>query len=184
MGAVAAVAEKTKYLAVARILRPQGRKGEVAAEILTDFPERFPALKAVLLEQSGQAPKSTPLERSWLHKGQVILKFAGVDSIDSASNLRGSEVLIPWEDRTPLPPHRYYVSELRGCKVVSERDGRELGTVVDVEPTGGVDLLHVLRTDGKSEVLIPLAQEICKRIDPFSQTIVINPPDDLLDLND
>lgn len=176
--------EDRKYLAIARILRPQGRKGEVAAEILTDFPERFEALKTVLLEQTDQAPRPVVLERSWLHKGQVILKFEGVDSIDSASTLRGSGVLIPWEDRTPLPANRYYVNELQGCKVVTASDGREIGTIVEVEPTGGVDLLHVLRTDGKTEVLIPLAQEICKRIDPQTRTIVIDPPDDLLDLND
>lgn len=65
-----------------------------------------------------------------------------------------------------------------------EREGQEIGTVVEVEPTGGVDLLHVRRPDGKSEVLIPLAQEICKTIDPATRTIVIDPPEDLLTLNE
>ena len=76
-----------KYLAIARILRPQGRKGEVAAEILTDFPERFQQLQTAFLEVPGQAPKPVSLERSWPHKGQIILKFAGIDSIEHGSFL-------------------------------------------------------------------------------------------------
>jgi len=173
-----------KYLAVAHILRPQGRKGEVAAEILTDFPTRFQQVQTALLEAPGQPPKPVTLESSWLHKGQIILKFAGIDSIESASGLRGSELLIPWERRAPLLPHQYYLCELQGCRVIWERKGEEVGSVVEVEPTGGVDVLHVRRPDGKSEVLIPLAQEICTRIDLANGTIVIDPPDELLSLND
>lgn len=172
-----------KYLAIARILRPQGRRGEVAAEILTDFPERFKQLQAVLLEDPGHAPKPLILENSWPHKGQIILKFAGIDSIESASVLRSREVLVPWEQRTKLSPHQYYLCELQGCRVVWERKDLEVGTVSEIEPTGGVDVLHVRRPDGKSEVLIPLAQEICTRIDLDKRIIVIDPPEDLLELN-
>jgi len=92
-----------QFLAIARILRPQGRKGEVAAEILTDFPARFQQLPSVFLEVSGQAPQPVGLERAWPHKGRIILKFSGIDSIESAARLRGRQVLIPWEQRTPLP---------------------------------------------------------------------------------
>jgi 16S rRNA processing protein RimM len=175
--------ETGRFLAIARILRPQGRKGEVAAEILTDFPERFQQLPAVFLEVPGQPPKAMDMERSWPHKGQIILKFSGIESIESAARLRGLRVLIPWEQRAPLSPHHYYLCELQGCRVIWERQGREIGTVTEVEPTGGVDVLHVMRPDGKCEVLIPLAQEICTRIDIATQTIVIDPPEDLLDLN-
>jgi 16S rRNA processing protein RimM len=173
-----------KYLTVARILRPQGRKGEVAAEILTDFPTRFQQLQTAFLEIPGQPQKPVTLESSWPHKGQIILKFAGVDSIDSASALRGGELLIPWDKRASLLPHQYYLCELEGCRVIWERKGEEIGSVIEVESTGGVDLLHVRRPDGKSEVLIPLAQEICTRIDAANRTIVIDPPDELLELND
>ncbi len=173
-----------RFLAIARILRPQGRRGEVAAEILTDFPGRFQQLPSAFLENPGQAPKPVKLERAWPHKRQIILKFSGIDSIESASLLRGLEVLIPWEERAPLPPHHYYLCELLGCRVFWERQGQEIGTVVEVEPTGGADVLHVRRADGKSEVLIPLAQEICTRIDLASLTIVIDPPEELLNLNE
>jgi 16S rRNA processing protein RimM len=172
-----------QFLTVARILRPQGRRGEVAAEIFTDFPARFEKLQGALLEAPGQAPRPVTVERAWPHKGRVILKLSGIDSIDSASRLRGLHLLIPWEQRTALPPHHYYLWELRGCRVIWERQGKEIGTVTDVEPTGGVAVLHVARREGKGEVLIPLAQEICTRIDPAGKTIVIDPPEDLLDLN-
>jgi len=172
-----------QFLAIARILRAQGRKGEVAAEILTDFAARFQQLQTAFLEVPGQAPKPVSVERAWPHKGRIILKFSGIDSIDSASRLRGLQVFIPWEQRAPLPPHHYYLCELQGCRVIWERQGQEIGTVTEVEATGGVDVLHVRRPDGKSEVLIPLAQEICTRIDLASQTIVIDPPEELLDLN-
>ena len=175
--------EAGEFLAVARIVRPQGRRGEVVAEILTDFPQRFAELRRVYLERPGSTPEPVPVEKVWPHQGRVVLKFPGVDSIDQANRLRGVHVLIPREERMPLPAHHYYVWELKGCRVVAERQGAssEVGTVIEVEPTGGVDLLHVATPRG--EVLIPLAQDICKRIDTEAKTIVIDPPEDLLDLN-
>ena len=171
------------YLAIARILRPQGRKGEVAAEILTDFPASFEKLRSAFLAAPGQAVRPVTVERTWPHKGQMILKIAGIDSIESASRLRGIDLLIPWEQRALLPPHHYYLWELCGCRVVGGREGQEIGTVTDVEPTAGVALLHVARCDEQGEVLIPLAQAICTRIDPETKIIVIDPPEDLLNLN-
>jgi len=173
-----------EFLAIARILRPQGRKGEVAAEILTDFPERFQQLKAAFLELPGKPPKLANLENTWLHKGQIILKFSGIDSIESASGLRDATVVIPWDQRSRLSPHQYYLCELQGCRVLWERKGQEIGTVVEIESTGGVDLLHVKPPEGKPEILIPLAQEICTRIDLDTRTIVIDPPEELLELNE
>jgi 16S rRNA processing protein RimM len=173
-----------EFLAVARIVRPQGRRGEVTAEILTDFPERFRHLRGAFLEQPDGPPEAVRVENAWLHKGRVVLKFTGVDSIAQAETLRGLHVLIPREARVPLGAHQYYLWELEGCRVVIERDGlpSEVGTVTGVELTGGVDLLRVSTPRG--EALIPLAQDICKRIDPERKTIVIDPPEDLLELNE
>ena len=172
-----------RFLAVARVVRPQGRRGEVLAELLTDFPLRFQGLLQVYVESPGKAPQSIQVENVWSHKGRVVIKFSGVDSIASASRLKGRHVLIPAEERMPLPPNHYYLWELQGCRVVTERQGRrmEVGTVTDIEPTGGVDVLHV--TTRRGEVLIPLAQAICTKIDTQARTILIDPPEDLLDLN-
>jgi 16S rRNA processing protein RimM len=172
-----------EFVVVARVARPQGRRGEVAAEILTDFPERFADLTRVFLGPPGQPPEAFRVENTWPHKGRIILKFAGVDSISEAERLRGWEVLIPRTERAPLGENQYFVSDLEGCRVLVERDGtmREVGRVTSVDATGGVDLLHVETARG--EALIPLAQDICKRIDTASKVIVIDPPEDLLELN-
>jgi 16S rRNA processing protein RimM len=176
--------DSEQYLAIARIVRPQGRRGEVAAEILTDFPSRFQALRRAFLAEPGQPLKPVTLEHAWPHQGRIVLKIAGVDSIESAGHLRGHLVWIPREERMQLPPDHYYFWELKGCRVLSERHGRpcEIGTVTEVEATGGVDLLHV--ATGRGDVLIPLAQSICTRIDTRLKTIVIDPPEDLLELNE
>jgi 16S rRNA processing protein RimM len=171
------------FIAIARVVRPQGRKGEVLAEILTDFPSRFADLRRAFLDDPGNNPRAATVEHTWLHKGKVVLKFAGIGSIDDAETLRGRLVLVPEEERVALSANQYYQWELKGCQVVaaSGETRKDLGTVTEVERTGGVDLLRV--SDGSREVLIPLAQAICKVIDPESRLIVIEPPEDLLDLN-
>jgi 16S rRNA processing protein RimM len=186
---------RDQFLAIARILRPQGRQGEVAAEILTDFPERFENLRRAYLERPGALPEPVAVENAWPHKGRIILKLSGVDSIEATARLRGLHVLVPRQERVSLSAHQYYVWELTGCRVVRELQGTpsEVGTVTDVEQTGGAYLLHVAAPDGRGgndrgsgkprEVLIPFAQAICTRIDPEAKIIVIDPPEDLLDLN-
>ncbi|HEX5411365.1 MAG TPA: ribosome maturation factor RimM [Terriglobia bacterium] len=181
--AAAADGDMPGFIAIARVVRPQGRKGEVLAEMLTDFPTRFQDLQRVFLDGPGHNPQAATLEHTWLHKGKVVLKLAGIGSIDDAETLRGRLVLVPAEERVALSDGRYYVSELIGCRVVVEtgETSKPLGTVTEVERTAGADLLHV--ADGSREVLIPFAKSICKLIDLGSRLIVIEPPDDLLDLN-
>ena len=172
-----------QFVAIARIVKPQGRRGEVAAEILTDFPSRFNKLRQVFLERPDRQPESAVVESACTHKGRIILKFAGIDSIDDANRLRSLHVLIRHEERRELPAHHYYVSDLVGCRVITKHGKyRELGVVTEVEPTGGVDLLHIRRPGGR-ELLIPLAEALCTRIDPEGKLIVVEPPEALLDLN-
>lgn len=175
--------EENEFVAVARIVRPQGRRGEVAAEILTDFPERLTQLQQARLALPGQPWDPVELEDAWPHKGRIILKFAGVDSITEAERLRGMDVLVPRAERAVLRESQYFVSELEGCRVLLDRGGTtsKLGMVTGLQRTGGVDLLRVETQRG--EVLVPLAQAICKRIDTEAKVIIIDPPDDLLELN-
>jgi 16S rRNA processing protein RimM len=178
--------EAERYLAVARIRRPQGRRGEVAAEILTDFPQRFEKLRRVWLDTPAGEPESAELESAWPHKGGIVLKFSGVNSISGAERLRGRHVLIPREERVKLPAGSYYLWELAGCRVMRNAGaGSEVvGTVTEVEHTAGGDLLHVAGArDAKRDLLIPLAETICTRIDTKQKEIWIEPPEDLLELN-
>jgi 16S rRNA processing protein RimM len=142
---------------LARILRSRGRIGEVAAEILTDFPNRLTGLDAAYLWDGLGEPRRVAIRSCWLHKGQAIFHFEGSDSISDAERLVGLEVQIPLAERMPLPAGTYYISDLIGCEVWES--GSLLGSVRDVQRTGeglpGTPLLIV--EAGEGELLIPLA---------------------------
>jgi len=172
---------------VARVLRPHGRRGEVAAEILTDFPERLTRLQFVYLWDEKREPRRARVQSCWLSQsrgGQAIFHFSGSDSISDAEKLVGLEVQIPMSERFALPDGSYYVTDLIGCEV-RDADARELGRVRDVqflgEDTAGTPLLVVDAPEG--ELLIPLAREICPNIDVAARRIGVNLPEGLRDLN-
>src|SRR5258708_30989316 len=107
-----------KFVTVARILRARGNKGEVAAELLTDFPERLPEIKDMSLRAESGARRSVVLRNFWVHRnhpGQAVFHFEGANSIDDAEKLRGLEVQIPFEQRVELPAGKYFVTDLIGC---------------------------------------------------------------------
>ena len=177
-------------LTLARLLRPWGRRGEVAAEILTDFPERLAALRQVWLADSHNPPRPATILSCRLHCGQAIFQFAGVTSISDAQRLRGLEVQVPLSDRAPIPPGRYYISDLIGCAVWEEHSAAPLGTVREVRSLGARQsegraaeswLLAVETPQG--ELLIPLAAEICTRLDTTARRIDVRLPEGLRDLN-
>jgi len=172
---------------VARVLRPHGRRGEVAAEILTDFPERLKRLKAAVLWDGNPAPREVRIRSCWISQsrgGQAIFHFEGSDSISDAEKLVGLEVQIPLAERMPLPDGSYYISDLVGCEVF-ERGGRALGRVREVQINGdevaGTPLLIVGMA--REELQIPLAREICVSVDISARRIEVVLPEGLLELN-
>lgn len=177
-------AEKFTGVTLARILRPRGLRGEVAAEILTDFPERLPKLREVWLADGRSAPRRVRVQRCWLtpsRGGQAIFHFADVDSIEAADTLRGLEVQVPIEQRARLDAGNYFVSDLVGCEVWEAGAASALGSVRDVEFPGGAPLLAIDTSEG--EVLVPLASEFCVRIDVKAKRIDVILPEGLRDLN-
>ena len=115
-------AENRDFVLLARLVRTQGRHGEMIADILTDFPERFAERTHVWLmpPDAKTPPREAEVERHWLHKGRIVLKFAGIDSISDATSLRGWHVAIPREARAPLSDDAVYVADLIGCHVIDE----------------------------------------------------------------
>lgn len=179
---------ESAYVTVARILRPHGRHGEVAAEILTDFPERLKLLRSAYLWNGLGAPRQIALRGCWLslsRGGQAILHFEGSDSISDAEKLVGLEVQIPFSDRQALPSGSYYITDLIGCEVL-DTGGAALGTVSDVQFTGeGVAGTPILAVEASgAELLIPLAQDICLNIDIAARRIHVALPDGLRELNE
>ena len=177
-------AEKFTGVTLARILRPRGLRGEVAAEILTDFPERLPKLREVWLSDRRGAPRRVRVQRCWLSPGQggrAIFHFADVGSVEAAEKLRGLEVQVPIEERAPLAAGNYFVSDLVDCEVWEAGASSALGAVRDVQFPGGAPLLAVDTKDG--EVLVPLAAEFCVRIDVNAKRIDVVLPEGLRELN-
>jgi 16S rRNA processing protein RimM len=171
--------DATGFVAIAKIIKPQGNRGEVAAEIWTDFPERFQFVKDVLLQRSQQQPQSLRVESFWFHKKRVILKFFGVDNRSMAEELRDYEVMIPESQRMPLTEGTYYQHELLNC-VVKDRQGRSLGKISEVVGTEGNYLLKVSRDTG--DFLIPFAQSLLVQASVKDKELVCDLPEGLEDL--
>src|ERR1700677_2233899 len=158
-----------QWVWLARIRRPQGRKGEVFADILTDFPEKFAARRRLWLvadPDSGNAktapvPRQVELAANWLHKGGIVLHFAQSNSISDAETLAGLMVAIPSSERAQLADDEVYVGDLVGCTLVNVAGNGAVavGQIENVDRTAGpVALLVVHGSGSDGEILIPFAK--------------------------
>jgi len=164
-------------VAVARIAKPRGLKGEVIADILTDFPERFDGLKAVIAVMPDESRHELTLENHWFQSGRMVLKFAGINSIEDGETLRNAEICVPESDAVELDEGEYFDWQLVGCRVVTV-SGDEIGKVRELMRTGSTEILVV---DGEKEYLIPFANAICTEVDIENGVILIDPPEGLLE---
>jgi 16S rRNA processing protein RimM len=165
---------------VARAVRTRGLKGELVADVLTDFPERFEHVSELSGVGPGGERKQLELESYWFQNDRVVLKFAGYDSIESAKTLVGYQFGLPEAERVELSQDEFYDWELEGC-AVENKLGRSVGKVREVMRTGGVELL-VVEDEARREILIPMARSIVVDIDVSNKKILIDPPEGLLDL--
>lgn len=151
-----------ELVAIGRLVKPQGRRGELAVEPLSDRPERFRDLRRAYLPGPDGRAREVVVESCWPHKGRFVLKFQGVDSIDAADTLRGQDLRIGEEELAALEPGAYYHHQLVGLRV--EDDGRDLGRVERVWETGGAaPVLIVQGPDG--ETLLPFAAAFIREVD-------------------
>src|SRR5216684_9293777 len=167
-------------ITVARVVRTRGLRGEVVADLLTDFPGRFEALEDVIAIAPDGTRRSLQIEEHWFQANRIVFKFGGYDSIDEAKELAGFQIAVPASDRIELPKDQFYEWELAGCRVEAT-DGKSIGMVREVMRTGGVEIL-VVAGDAGGEFLIPMAQEICVEIDVSRKLVRVNPPEGLLEL--
>ncbi|MGZ4842569.1 MAG: ribosome maturation factor RimM [Candidatus Angelobacter sp.] len=181
--------EDAEFVTIARVVKTQGRHGEVAATLLTDFPELFETRKKLFAlsgtgstKQSGTAELSRrklDLDEHWFHKGMVVMKFAGVDSISDAEKLVGSEIQIPRSERAALGSDEFYVSDLAGCTVTDS--GREIGRIKDVQFGSGEAPLLVI--EGEKEYLVPFAAAYIEKIALEQKRLEMKLPEGLLELD-
>ena len=175
-------ARDPERLTVARIVKTQGRHGEVAAQILTDFPKRLQARTEVWLWDGSGEPRRIGVQRIWPHKSFLVFHFEGYESIAQAQELVGLEIQIPRWEAAALEEGTFFQYELVGCRVVEQTTGAELGRVRELMQTGGTPLLAVDTANGK-ELLIPFAEEICRRIAPAEKIVEVVLPEGLQELN-
>ena len=169
----------SELVIIARAVKPRGLKGELVAELLTDFPERFEDLEELVLVSPSGERRVGRIEDYWFQNDRVVLKLADYDDVEAAKELVGFEFAVPESERVQLPSDHYYDWELEGCtvKVGSE----SIGKVQSVIRTGGTEILAIADEHGK-ESLIPLVDSIVVEIDAAAKTIVVDPPEGLLDL--
>lgn len=168
------------FVTIAKVTKTQGRNGEVAATLLTDFPERFASRKRLFAwAGSGETRRELELQEHWFHKGQVVLKFSGVDSISDAETLLGCEIQIPAGERVELQDGSLYVSDLVGCTLLDS--GRTIGKIADVQFGSGEAPLLVVQ--GEKEYLIPFAAGFIDRIELEQKRICMRLPPGMLELD-
>jgi 16S rRNA processing protein RimM len=197
-------AEQWVWLAL--IKQTQGRKGEVFADLLTDFPEKFAERKRLWLVSEGTTrttrdskgpvperpePREVELIAHWLHKGGIVLHFAGVESISDAEGLIGLAVAIPHEQRAALAEDEAYIGDLIGCTLVDVAGAEPVlvGEIEDVDTTAGPAPLLIVRASADDpkksrEILIPFAKSYLRRLDVDGRRVEMALPEGLVDLND
>ena len=171
-----------EFITLARVVKTQGRHGEVAAETHSDVPERFAAgMKLFALPKSEQARRELEVEDLWPHKGLVVLKFCGVASMNDAELLIGSELQVPKAERADLEPGWNYVSDLIGCTVLDH--AREIGRIEDVQfGAGEAPLLIVANSAGK-RFDVPFAEAYLEGVDTAQRQVRMNLPEGMLEIN-
>ena len=162
---------------VGEVVAPFGRIGEVKVRLETDFPDRFARLKQVCLRRPSGEARLIEVQSARVHKGQVLLKLRGIDSIDDAENLRQARVQIRPQDAVRLPANEYYIHELVGCEVVTA-GGRVLGPLTAVLQ-GTANDVYVIG-QGKNEILLPVVKEVVREVDLPHRRIVVTPTPGLL----
>jgi 16S rRNA processing protein RimM len=168
-----------ELVAVARVAKPRGVRGEVAADLLTDFPERFGGLAELIAVWPSGERRRLALEGHWMHGGRVVLKFAGFDTPEAAAALAGCELAVPESEAVALGEGEFYDWQLTGCRAETV-GGDEVGTVAEVLHLGAAPPL-VIRDGRGRENLVPFVASICVEVDVAGKLIRLDAPEGLLE---
>ena len=165
-------------VAIAKIVKSRGLRGEVSADILTDFPERFEDLESVIALLPDGTRRDLKIEDFRFQKNRVLLTFEEIDSIEAAENLRNAEICVPESEAVALEEDEYFDWELAGCAVETV-EGEKIGCVKELMRTGGTEILVVAGEE--KDYLIPFAETICTEVDVENKLIRVDAPEGLLE---
>ena len=171
-----------EFVTLARVVKTQGRHGEVAAEVHSDVPDRFvTGMKLWALDKTGKSRRDVQIEELWPHKDLLVLKFTGIDSISDAEPLIGSELQVPRTERAQLEEGWSYVSDLVGCEVFDQ--AQPIGRIEDVQfGAGEAPLLIVAGADGK-KYDVPFAEAYVDGVDLGGKQLRMRLPEGMLEIN-
>jgi len=187
-----------EFITLALVVKTQGRHGEVAVEVHSDIPERFAeGMKLLALsasrrriavpdESSGaerfsDERRELEIEDLWPHKGVLVLKFRGVDSISQAESLVGAELQVPRAERAKLEPAWTYISDLVGCTVLDH--GRKIGRIEDVQFGAGEAPLLIVADGRGAKFDVPFAQEYLESTNVARRQVRMRLPQGMLEVN-
>jgi len=170
------------FVTLARVIKTQGRHGEVAAEVLTDVPGRFDVgMKLLALGEAPDTRRELEVEGLWPHKGLLVFKFCGVDSISEAQALVGAELQVPRSQRAELDPGWTYVSDLVGSTVLDH--GREIGRIEDVQFGAGEAPLLIVANEAGKRFDLPFAEAYLEGVDAPQKQVRMRLPEGMLEVN-
>jgi 16S rRNA processing protein RimM len=164
-------------LLVGRVARAHGIRGQVIVNPETDFMEERFRIGQRVLVGSASRPREYEIEDVRFHQGRPIVRFGGVDTMNDAEALAGSELWLREAELEPLPPGTFYRHDLVGCEV-RRKGGEVLGRVTAVE--GSIDRSYLVVDE---HMMIPLVADICVAVDIANRQVTIDPPEGLIDLN-
>lgn len=167
-----------ELVAIAKLVKTRGLRGELVADVLTDFPERFDDLESVIALFPNGERRELKIEKFWFQKGRIIVKFSNFDSIETSETLRGAEICVPESEAVKLEADEFFDWELENCEVETV-EGKKIGFVKELLRTGGTEVLVVM--DEMKEYLIPFAETICIEVDVENKLIKIDAPEGLLE---
>ena len=169
------------FVTLALVLKTQGRVGEVAVE-LHSAPDRFvEGMKLFALGKDQGPRRELEVEDVWPHKGLLVLKFRGVDSISDAEVLIGSELQIPSAERAELEQGWTYVSDLIGCVVVDH--GSEIGRIEEVGFGAGEAPLLIVANGAGKKFEVPFAEAYLEGVDVAQRRVRMKLPEGMLEIN-
>lgn len=165
-------------IAVGKISKSIGLKGEVRVALLTDSPDRFRSLKAVWI--GGEAATATryKIQSVRVSPAAVVMQVEKVETRTDADSLRGQFVFVADKDEAKPKRGSYFIHEIVGMNVVNEA-GESIGTVKEVMQMPAHDVWVI--TSGSKEFLIPAVKEIIRSVDVGRRTVVIRPMEGMLD---
>ena len=170
------------FIAIGRVSKPHGVKGEIRIEYFNPEDLRFFSHYQVIFLQGDEgSPQAYRPISVRPHKKFILAQLEGIRTREEAEQLRGRAVLIDPAELPPLEEGEYYWNDILGMRVVTDKGG-EVGKVTEILPTGSNDVYVVQK--GEKEFLIPATQDVIIAIDIEARTMVIRPLKGLLQEDD